>query len=83
MIESAAYDIIKKEGYEEGVKAGIQQGIQQGILFAIKSILELRFGAEGLKIYPEIKKINDPDMLESIADAIKIAKNIEEIKELY
>ncbi len=27
MIESAAYKIIKKEGYEEGLKAGIQQGI--------------------------------------------------------
>ncbi len=61
MIESAAYEIIKKEGYEEGLKAGIEQGIekgiQQGILFAIRSMLELRFGAEGLRLYPEITAV--------------------------
>ncbi len=31
MMESYAYELIKKEGYEEGVLAGIQQGIQQGM----------------------------------------------------
>ncbi len=31
VIESAAYEIIKKEGFEEGMKLGIKQGIEQGI----------------------------------------------------
>ena len=30
-MESYAYELIKKEGYEEGVRSGIQQGMQQGI----------------------------------------------------
>ncbi len=63
MIESTAYEIIRQEGYQEGVKAGIERGIeqgmeqglerslkhgrQQGMLFAIKTILEPRFEAEG------------------------------------
>ncbi len=95
MIESAAYEIIRQEGYQEGVKAGIergveqgierglQQGRQQGILFAIKTILELRFGAEGLKLYPEIKKIEDIDLLETIADTARIAEDIEQIRAVY
>ena len=30
MIESAAYDIIKKEGYAEGRTTGLQEGLQKG-----------------------------------------------------
>jgi predicted transposase YdaD len=30
MIESAAYDLIKQEGFQLGIKEGIQQGIEQG-----------------------------------------------------
>ncbi|SMC21679.1 Essential protein Yae1, N terminal [Desulfacinum hydrothermale DSM 13146] len=30
MMESYAYELIKKEGYEEGVRSGIEQGLQQG-----------------------------------------------------
>ena len=99
MIESAAYEIIRQEGYQEGIKAGIERGIeqgmeqglergikhgrQQGLLFAIKTILELRFGAEGLKLYPEIKKIEDIDLLETIADTARIAEDIEQIRAVY
>ena len=91
MIESAAYEIIRQEGYQEGVNEGIelgierglQQGRQQGVLFAIKTILELRFGAQGLKLYPEIKKIEDIDLLETVADTARIAKDIEQIRAVY
>jgi len=31
MMESYAYELIKKEGYEEGIRSGIEQGLQQGI----------------------------------------------------
>ena len=91
MIESAAYEIIRQEGYQEGVNEGIELGIEQGLkqgrqdglLFAIKTILELRFGAEGLKLYPEIKKIEDIDLLETVADTARIAKDIEQIRAVY
>ncbi len=87
MIESAAYDIIKQEGYEEGIKAGIQhgmeKGVQQGMLFAIKSMLEWKFGTEGLKIYLEIKKIKDIDLLEAVTEAVKVTQDISEIKSIY
>ena len=99
MIESHAYEIIKNEGYAEGVQQGMQQGIekgmqqgieqgmqqgmQQGMLAAIKLGLELRFGAEGLKLFPEIKKIHDVDMLEVLSEAIKVVKDLDEFRAIY
>ncbi len=47
MIESAAYEIIKKEGFEEGLKAGIQQGLREGLLEAIELGLKFKSGAKG------------------------------------
>ena len=94
MIESAAYEIIKKEGYEEGIKQGIQQGIQQGIkqgiqqgirqglLRAIELGLELRFGAEGLRLYPEVKKIEEVEKLEALSEALKVARSLDEFRRL-
>ena len=86
MIESAAYEIIKREGYEEGIKQGIQQGIRQGIreglLKAIELGLELRFGAEGLRLYPEVKRIREVEKLEALSEALKVAGSLEEFRRL-
>ena len=91
MIESAGYELIKREGYEEGLKVGMQkgleqgieQGIQQGLLKAIELGLKLKFGIEGLRVYSEIKKIKDVDMLEVISEAIESAGSVEEIRKIY
>lgn len=41
MMESYAYELMKKEGYEEGVRSGIEQGLQQRTLEASREhILE-------------------------------------------
>ena len=72
-----------EKGIQQGIQQGLQQGIRQGLLKAIKLGLELKFGAEGLKLYPEIKKIEDVDVLEVISEAIRTAENIEDIKKIY
>jgi len=72
-----------EKGIQQGIQQGLQQGMRQGLLKAIKLGLELKFGAEGLKLYPEIKKIEDVDVLEAISEAIRTAENIEDIKKLY
>ncbi|WP_022854073.1 RpnC/YadD family protein [Thermodesulfatator atlanticus] len=90
MIQSAAYEIIKREGYEEGLKEGIQkgieqgmqQGIRQGLLEAIELGLKLKFGPEGIKLYPAIVKIESIDSLRAIKQAIEVAENIYEIERL-
>ena len=86
MIESAAYEIIKQEGFEEGYNKGLlkgkEEGIREGLLKGIEIGLEVRFGAEGLTLYPIIKKIKNVDVLEAISEAIKTAKSLEEIEKL-
>ena len=83
-----------KEGIERGRQEGIQEGIQKGkvegkkegilkgILEAIQFGLELKFGTKGLSLYPDISKIDDIVQLRSIKDAIIIAKDIDEIKDM-
>ena len=70
-------------GMKKGIEIGIQQGIQQGLLKAIELGLKLKFGVEGLRIYPEIKKIKDVDVLEAISEAIESAGSVEEIRRIY
>ncbi len=93
MIESAAYEIIKQEGFEEGYnkgllkgkeegfKEGLQEGIQEGLREAIELGLKLKFGVEGLKLLPEIEKVKEVELLKAIKEAIEVATSIEEIKQ--
>jgi flagellar biosynthesis/type III secretory pathway protein FliH len=95
MIESAAYEIIKKEGYEEGLRDGIQQGIKQGIqqgiqqgikqglLEGIEVALEVKFGLEGVRLMKEIREIGNTNLLKTIKEGIRLAGTIEDIRRLY
>ncbi|MCP4398890.1 MAG: hypothetical protein GY801_16520 [bacterium] len=69
MIQSAAYDIIKQEGFEEGKQIGIQQGRQQMLQSqrkAIAEILETRLGVVPLTIVKALKTVEDTDILEEL-----------------
>ena len=65
-----------------GMEKGMQQGIKQGLLEAIELGLKLKFRTKGLKLYPQITKIDDIDKLRSIKESIEIAKELKEIQEL-
>lgn len=45
--------------------------------------LETRFGAEGLRLLPEIRKIQDVDLRKAVYTALKHADNLEEVRRLY
>jgi len=80
----------RKEGMEQGLQRGIQEGIQQGmqqgmregLLSAISLGLELRFGIKGLKLYERIGQTSSVEKLTAIKDAIRAAKDLEEIESL-
>ncbi len=59
MIQSAAYDIIKQEGFEEGM----QQGMRQSQRKAIREVLEARLGIVPLDIIRALKLIEDTEIL--------------------
>ncbi|MGB3640727.1 MAG: hypothetical protein WBA39_24595 [Rivularia sp. (in: cyanobacteria)] len=60
-----------------------QRGIKQGILKGIEALLEVKFGAEGNKLLPEISQIQDVDVLEAILTGIKTKNTLQEIREIY
>jgi hypothetical protein len=60
-------------------KIGMRKGLQEGI----EKCLQLRFGAEGLKLLPEIKQILDVDVLRAILDAITTANTAEELRRIW
>ncbi len=68
---------------QQGIQQGIQQGVKEGLLKAIRLGLELRFGSEGLRIFPDIRKIEDADVLDTISEAVKSAESIGALEMIY
>jgi len=60
----------------------MQKGIRQGLLEAVEFGLKLKFGKEGLRLYPKITKINDIDKLRSVKTLIETTPNIDDIKKI-
>lgn len=78
---TTAMKLIEK-GEMKGRAEGIAEGRIEGLKEAIEIGLELKYGAEGLRLLERIKKIPAIEKLEAIKEAVKISKSIEEIKKL-
>ena len=59
------------------------QGIQQQLLAGIELGLELKFVAAGLALLPEIRKLQDSDVLRAIHEGLKIVTTLEELRGIY
>jgi len=53
------------------------------MLAGIELGLELKFGGEGLKLLPEIYKIQDVDVLRAIQEGLKTLNTITELRSIY
>ena len=73
----------RQQGIQQGIQQGMQQGIQQERLDGIKLGLELKFGAGGLRILPEIREIDDVDVLRAVRDGLKTADTLAELRRIY
>ncbi len=92
MRESYAYELIKKEGYEEGVLSGIQQGIQQGIQEGIQQgavqatrelileTLEARFEDVPGDLLHALSKIENTDALKVLFRRALRSESLENFK---
>ncbi len=58
-----------------GIKKGLLQGIELG--------LELKFGAEGLKLLPEIRALWELEVLQAVLQAIKTATTPGELRQIW
>ena len=79
LLESPWYNEILKEGE----KRGKEEGRQEGLLSGIATVLEVKFGAEGLELLPEIEGIDSVETLETILSALKTVSSIEQVRSLY
>jgi hypothetical protein len=70
-------------GRQEGLQQGLQQGTRQGLLAGIELGLELKFGAAGLRLLPEIARIEDVHVLRAIHEGIKTAGTLDELRRVY
>ena len=61
----------------------MHEGLRKGYLAAIELGIELRFGADGLRLMPEISQIDDLDVLQTIQKAIKKAETLNEVRSSY
>jgi len=60
-----------------------RRGIKQGLMEGISLGLELKFGKEGVRELPNIKRIQNLEILRSIFRAIKTAQTLEELRQMY
>lgn len=71
------------EGMQVGRQEGLRQGVQQGLLRGIELALELKYGAAGVVLLPEIRQIDDVQKLQDIHDHIRTAATAEELRRFY
>ncbi len=75
--------VAKREGILEGKREGILEGILEGMREGIKALLQVRFAEEGLKLMPEIKEIQDEQVLRAVLQASKTAASPAELRRLW
>jgi predicted transposase YdaD len=71
------------EGRQEGRQEGLQEGIRQGVLDAISFGLDVRFGAEGLRLFPEIERLSRLSLLRAVQEHLKTAPTPEDLRRIY
>lgn len=54
-----------------------------GLLTGIEVALDLKFGAAGLALLPEVRAIWDVTLLEAVLNSIRGAANVEELRAVY
>jgi hypothetical protein len=58
-------------------------GRQEGLLKGIEACLEVKFGAEGLKLLPEIRELDDHEVFDAVLQAIRRAVTLDEVRRVW
>jgi hypothetical protein len=66
-----------------GIEKGKEQGLLEGLLQGIETCLELKFGAEGLELMPELRAIPDHELLGAVLRAIPAAASPEALRRVW
>ncbi len=72
-----------QQGVAQGVAQGLENGRRQELLSGIELGLELRYGATGLALMPEIKRIARLETLSAVRDGIRTAQTPADLRQIY
>jgi hypothetical protein len=75
-------DTIGKEKRMPYVPLGQRVGHWEGLLQGLEVALTIRFGEEGLKLMPEMRQLDSPQ-LEAVLNALKTGASLEEVRRVY
>jgi hypothetical protein len=64
-------------------RVGMEKGLEKGLLKGIEVSLKVKFGAEGLALLPEIRALQDHELLEAVLEAIEAAANPGELRQVW
>jgi predicted transposase YdaD len=81
--QSPWYQEIAKREQEKGERKGELKGELKGTLLAIQLGLQLKFGENGLTLFPEIAQIKDLALLEKIAHSLTQVSSLDEVRQVY
>ncbi len=74
---------VERIGREKGRADGLLKGRAEDLLAGIELGLDLKFGAAGLALMPEIRQLADVAVLQAVHQAIKSASTPEELRRIY
>ena len=72
-----------EKGLAEGLEKGREEGREEGLLAGIEALLEVRFAAAGLALMPEVRQIQDADLLRRILASIKQADTPDAVRQVW
>lgn len=58
-------------------------GMERGLLEGIEVSLELKFGEEGRKLMPELRELQDHELLSEVLHAIKTASSPDRLRRIW
>ena len=58
-------------------------GMEKGLLKGIEVSLKLKFGEEGLPLLPEIRALQDHELLEEVLEAIATANSPDDLRRVW
>ena len=73
----------RREGLQEGRRDGLQDGLREGLRESIELGLGLKFSSAGLRLLPEVSKIEDVAVLRAIQEGLKRVNTLEELRRIY
>jgi hypothetical protein len=72
-----------ERGMQQGEQRGEQRGERKGLLEGVTLGLELKWGADGLRLLPEIGPIEDVYLLRAIHEGLKRVSTPDELRRIY